>query len=292
MKTNFHTHTTHCDGRYTVTQMVEEAIARGFDILGFSGHSMYPFSSGWHIAVRDFPDYINDVRSAAQKYHDKIQILCGVEADYIANKNYCLTTPDKQNYAPLNLDYIIGSVHYVTNGRGIFAIDGKAEEVRHGIDTFWQGDAKAAICAYFKSQRNMLWRSKFDIWAHPDVCRRRNDELHLFCEDEGWYQDELQKTADVAKRSGVIAEVNTGGWARGNVSTPYPSLAFLKMLHERGVPIIINSDAHDAPKLDFGFENSDSSAIKYVKEAGYTSVAVLLPKDDGSPGCTVSFQSI
>ena len=36
---NLHTHTTYCDGRDTPVEMIESAIAQGFDSIGFSGHS-------------------------------------------------------------------------------------------------------------------------------------------------------------------------------------------------------------------------------------------------------------
>ncbi|MDP4119064.1 MAG: PHP domain-containing protein, partial [Bacillota bacterium] len=39
MKTNFHTHTVFCDGNDTVEELVRAAEEKGFDALGFSGHS-------------------------------------------------------------------------------------------------------------------------------------------------------------------------------------------------------------------------------------------------------------
>ena len=38
MKQNLHTHTVFCDGEDTPEAFVKEAIARGFDSIGFSGH--------------------------------------------------------------------------------------------------------------------------------------------------------------------------------------------------------------------------------------------------------------
>lgn len=36
-KQNLHTHSLHCDGNDTVKEMVQEAISKNFDVLGFSG---------------------------------------------------------------------------------------------------------------------------------------------------------------------------------------------------------------------------------------------------------------
>ena len=37
-KTNYHMHTTFCDGKNTPEEMVQEALARGFTTIGFSSH--------------------------------------------------------------------------------------------------------------------------------------------------------------------------------------------------------------------------------------------------------------
>ena len=39
MKQNLHTHTTYCDGKNTVSEMIRSALHKDFDVLGFSGHS-------------------------------------------------------------------------------------------------------------------------------------------------------------------------------------------------------------------------------------------------------------
>ena len=38
MKQNLHTHSIYCDGNDTLEEMVQTAIRKHFDILGFSGH--------------------------------------------------------------------------------------------------------------------------------------------------------------------------------------------------------------------------------------------------------------
>ena len=71
-------------------------------------------------------------------------------------------------------------------------------------------------------------------------------------------------------RSGVCVEINTGGIARSNLKEPYPSLYFLELLKEKNVPVTINSDAHDADKIDYWFDEAESFAIKArYKEIGY-----------------------
>ena len=42
-KANLHTHTSFCDGKNSPEEMVRSAVEKGFDVLGFSGHSYTPF---------------------------------------------------------------------------------------------------------------------------------------------------------------------------------------------------------------------------------------------------------
>ena len=53
LKTNYHTHTYFCDGKGTPDEIVLEAILKGFNYLGFSSHSAWPFADTWHIAPRE-----------------------------------------------------------------------------------------------------------------------------------------------------------------------------------------------------------------------------------------------
>ena len=45
----------------------------------------------------------------------------------------------------------------------------------------------------------------------------------------------------------------------------YPSLYFLELLHENGVPVCINSDAHTTDGLDCAFER----AAEQARRVGY-----------------------
>ena len=111
----------------------------------------------------------------------------------------------------------------------------------------------------------MLKAGGFEIWGHPDLIRKRNGILRLFDENESWYKEELQLTAKAAAKAGVIAEINTGAIARGAMDDTYPSEYFLTLIYEAGVPVCINSDAHDTKNLDCAFDR----AIEKAKNAGY-----------------------
>lgn len=268
-KINLHTHTTYCDGKNTIEENIISAIEKNFTILGFSSHSLFPLAKSWHIAPRNFQDYVQEVRFLQEKYSDKIQILCGFEADFFSN----LSLPCQKNYELFKPDFLIGSVHYVFSKKGYYSVDNSVEKVKEKLirlygnqeKGFESVNGKKAVCEYFATQREMLKKGDFQIWGHPDVIRKRNGILHFFNENESWYKKELIATAKVAAKTGVIAEINTGGMARKVMNEPYPSTQFLEILFNYKIPVQINSDAHNKEDLDFAFD----FAKKLAKKIGY-----------------------
>lgn len=94
-------HTTYCDGKATPEEMVQAAIDKGLNAMGFSGHSFTPFDRSYCMSREETDEYEKEIRNLAEKYKDKIKIYCGIEQDY-----YGLQEPQRW-------DYIIGSVHYI-----------------------------------------------------------------------------------------------------------------------------------------------------------------------------------
>ena len=277
-KINLHTHSTFSDGKNTAEEHVLAAIEKGFTVLGFSEHSLHPLDPAfysavdniWHMEPGRFSEYAATIKALKEKYADRIKILIGFEADYFVRDGIGLAAPDKNAYAEFSPDYLIGSVHFINTPAGFFTVDNKAEEVKKAIDMFYTDtsgnvNGKALVCDYFNAERNMLKTGKFEIMGHPDLIRLRNGALKYFDEKDSWFKEELQLTAKAAASAGVIAEINTGAIARGLMNDIYPCAQFLEYLHECGVPVCINSDAHKAELLDASFD----FAAQCAKKAGY-----------------------
>lgn len=266
IKTNYHTHTIFCDGKNTVEEMVLSAIEKNFDILGFSGHSMYPHASDWHIAPREHENYVKEVRAIQKKYADKIKIYCGFEADYIPS----FSMPCKKQFESFNIDYLIGATHYLVNEKGFMTVDDSASNVNKGVDLLFNGNGKLLACEYFKAEREMLSKGDFTILAHADLIRKRNESLHLFKEDDEWYKKEVKATVNEIAKSNVIVEINTGAISRGAMNDVYPSKYFLELLHEKNVPITLSSDSHSCDSLDTAFER----ALSIAWNTGYREIMI------------------
>ena len=109
MKANHHTHSEFCDGRISAAEMAEAAYAAGFSILGFSSHAPLPFSTEWTMDPDRTADYVRTIRNLGQSYQGRMEILLGLEVDYIEG----ICGPADGRFAGLGLDYTIGSVHHV-----------------------------------------------------------------------------------------------------------------------------------------------------------------------------------
>ncbi len=280
-KINLHTHSTFSDGKNTAEEHILAAIDKGFTVLGFSEHSIYPldpafyspFDSNWHMLPQTFPEYVAAIKALKEKYSDRIKILLGFEADYFYSEKIGLAFPDKNAYKEFAPDYLIGSIHFLNKPDGFFSVDNKVEEVQKGmIKLFSDGkggiDGKSVVCAYFEAEREMLRKGKFEILGHSDLIRLRNGALKYCDENDSWYKEQLLLTAKEAAKAGVIAEINTGAIARGLMNDVYPSSQFLEYLKAQNVPVCINSDAHKTEFLDASFDY----AAEKARRAGYKEI--------------------
>jgi len=261
MKANYHTHTTWCDGRDTPEAVVLCAIAKDFDAIGFSSHASFPEAEPSVLHPSLGLRYAAEIRDLKRRFADRIDVFLGVEADYIPG----VTTPERSRYADLNLDYLIGSIHYVVAPDGACVpVDHTPELLADGIRKHYEGDVRAYIRDYFKQQRDMVRSFDFDIVGHLDLVRKFNARHPYFDETADWYLEELVKTAEAVAASGKIAEVNTGAISRGWLDDAYPSVFFRDLLRKRGVRFILSSDAHAADSIDCAFDRF-GTAEQYLR---------------------------
>ena len=118
MRVNMHTHTVWCDGADTPEQMIQTAIEKEFDILGFSGHGYSPYDT-CGMKPEAEAAYLSELRELKKQYADQIEILIGIEQD-----STC-PIPSKEPF-----DFVIGSVHFIEQNGKYRPIDYKKEELR------------------------------------------------------------------------------------------------------------------------------------------------------------------
>ena len=108
---DFHTHSTWCDGKNTLREMVDAALEKGLYAFGFSGHSPMVSDCEWCIADEKLENYFRDATALKEEYKDKINVLVGLELDVFS------PIPSQK------FDYLISSVHYIKKDGAMLPID-------------------------------------------------------------------------------------------------------------------------------------------------------------------------
>lgn len=265
MLTNYHSHSHYCDGKGSLEEQVQGALAQGLRAFGFSSHCPVPFENKWSMKTERLADYLAETNALKAKYEGKIELYTGLEVDFI---------PEMVGLKDFSmLDYCVGSVHYV--GLNQFGqpweIDGSSVEFLECLDTLYGGDIRVVIQKYYSIIRQMIETDPPQIMGHLDKIKMHNAARSLFDESESWYVAEVEQTLQTIFKAGIIVEINTRGNYKRSLDL-YPSPWIIKRMKELHIPICINSDSHRPEEITASFP----LAFDTARAAGYTHQRILL----------------
>lgn len=243
---NLHTHTVFDDGRNTPMEMAQAALDAGFASLGFSCHSILPYENDWSLTAETLPAYLAAVEETRAAFAGRLAVYSGIELDG-------LSAQDTSGF-----DYVIGSLHHIALEDWTPTIDESGDSTRKTLETFFHGDEKAMIEAYFAQYQAIAQGWRADIVGHFDL-------LSKFWETDGLFDPEGDAFQDCARRAmlplvqaGKIFEVNTGAMSRGYRHAPYPSPALLRTLKALDGRVTISTDAHAASGIAYAFRETET----------------------------------
>ena len=269
---NLHTHTHYCDGTEHPEKYVQAALKAGFHTLGFSSHAPVPFTNSFAIQSKsDLENYRQAIRKLQKDHQGRIDILLGLEIDYIKGNHEDFLDLKKA----WGLDYTIGSVHLVRNGtdRSLWFIDGpRVETYDKGLQDTFHGDIRRGVKAYFDQTNMMVLTQKPDIVGHVDKIKMHNQGRY-FREDEAWYERLWKETLEMIRQSGLVIEVNTRGIYKGRCPDLYPGIPILKEIRRMKIPITLSSDAHKPEEIDGHY----AAALKTLRDTGFDELWFLSP---------------
>ena len=257
MLTNYHTHTTFCDGKDTAEEMVIVAIDKGFKSLGISEHMTTRFYNDH--STKALSEYIDEIKRLKEKYKKEIEIYLGIEED-----NYSLC--DRSRF-----EYIIGSCHKVKFQNKLYALDNNYEEFLNVLALFENNPIKLAEEYYSEFCNYILWR-KPDIVGHFDLITKFDQKESSIFFNNKEYIALSEKYIKEALKSDCIFEINTGAIACGYRTTPYPAENLLYIMKENNAKITLSSDCHDKRKLDCNFTETRF----LLKDIGFKYTYILL----------------
>ena len=226
MIANYHTHTTRClQATGTEEEYIRTAIESGKQILGFSDHTPYPFSTGYRSPVRmlpeQLPEYAETIQAYKKQYASQIQLHVGLETEYYPAyfKELMRLVRDT------DIEYMLLGQHWVGN-----------EENEHKCI---QPSADESILRRYCAQvRDAMQTGLFTYLAHPDV-------IH-YTGDFRIYASYMRALCQEAKSCNMPLELNLLG-LQANLN--YPNPRFWEIAAEENCQVIIGCDAHEPKYL-------------------------------------------
>ena len=239
---NYHTHSTFCDGADSPEDLVLEAVRLGCPEIGFSGHSYLEEDTG-SMRPEGTHAYCAEVRRLKEKYADRIRVYLGIELEYYSEK------PEGETF-----DYVIGAVHYVRRDGLMCPVDESLERFLQNVESVYHGDFYAFAEDYYRTVADVYNRTRCQIIAHFDLITKYNEGNALFDVSHPRYVAAADRALDALLETPAVLEVNTGAIARGYRKTPYPDGRILRRWLDAGRPVILSADCHDKRQLLCGFE--------------------------------------
>jgi histidinol-phosphatase (PHP family) len=248
-KTDYHIHTTFSDGKSDPEEYIVPAIAAGMKEIGFSEHlNLGVAGQDWCMDPARIHEYISYIEKLRKQTPD-IKIKTGLEVDYFPGKEVEIY----KFINGLDLDYVIGSVHYLGE-----------RTVDSGPDFYKDKDIDEIYDSFFSLVNEAVASGLFDIIAHCDLVRIYN--FMPAANPEHYYLTLAEKM----RIHDVAFEINTNGRNRP-LGDFYPDRRFLKIFNEKKIPVCVNSDAHLPLRAGQYFDE----AYMLLKEAGFEEMAVF-----------------
>lgn len=245
---NLHSHTQFCDGRGTMDQFARAAADAGIIHYGFTPHSPVPFDTPCNMKADDVPAYLAEVERIRKKY-DTVQFYAGMEIDYLGPD----WGPAHPYFAGLDLDYSIGSVHFLpakSDPSRFIDVDGRPERFVQYMHEYFDDDIEYVVEEFYRRSSAMVRAGGFDILGHLDKIGANASYYLPGIERRRRYLDALNALVDDVIASGVCVEINTKSLAQ--TGRLFPRETVIARLYRAHVPLLVNSDTHYPDLINAG----------------------------------------
>lgn len=256
-KSNLHTHTTYCDGKATVEEMVAVAALKGYESIGFCEHAYVEFDKGFSMSVENTQKYIDEVLKIKKDFEGFMDIFLGCEYDlYSSNIDFS------------KLDYVVGAVHYAKTYDGFFCFDETERAIEINVKNYFDGDFYKYTNEYYRLICELADKIQFDVITHFDLVSKFNFKNKYFDESNKKYLFPALEAAEYLIQKGIVFEIDTGGMYKKCKTKPYPNMLILGAIKNFGGNVTIAADSHTINSIGFGFDK----AIEYACDCGFKSI--------------------
>ncbi len=252
---DYHIHTKRCNhATGEMEEYVIEAIKKGLKEICFLDHITLRKGINLSMGLNELPDYISEVASLKKKFQKEITIKTGVEIDYNPKKIEII----KSVVNKYPFDAVGSSVHF-------------AGDINIVISSFKKDnpniDHMEVLKLYMDELNNMLNEDYFDFVCHLDIIKKNVSKIDSV-------KKEFEKILDKIKNKNLCLEYNTSGYAKPFYEG-YPSDYLLKKAKEKGIDIVVGSDAHSPKQVGRFFD----IALKNLKKIGFKSITTFKKRE-------------
>lgn len=244
-----HTHTARCGhagGRDEA--YIEAAIDKGLAAIAVTDHlPFYWLPREAHdptlaMAMAELPRYVESVLALKDRYRGRIEVLLGIEADFVEGHEETLAVL----LAKYPFDVVLGSVHW---------LDGWWLDAPSSLPRYREGaeEVEAIWSRYAELVMGAAGCGLFDVLSHLDLAKK-----YGFRPAHPFAGRQAEVVAAVAA-GGCAVELSSAG-RRKPVAEDYPSDDLVAALSSAGVRFVLSSDAHAPAEVGFGFAESVARA--------------------------------
>ncbi len=239
---DLHTHTARCGHAGGLDEeYVEAAIARGLAAIAMTDHvPFYWLPPERHdprlaMAPDELPRYVDAVLALRERYAGRVEVLLGLEADFIAGQEEALALLLER----FPFDVVLGSVHWL--GEWLVDAPSSLPRYRQGaeeVERIWDEYTTQLVAA----ARSGL----FDVLAHLDLPKK------FGFRSQAPFAGRLAEVVAAVAAGDCAVELSSAG-RRKPVGEDYPADEVVAALVAAGVPFVLSSDAHAPDEVGFGF---------------------------------------
>ncbi|MEP7071325.1 MAG: histidinol-phosphatase HisJ family protein [Verrucomicrobiota bacterium] len=201
---------------------VDSARAKGLREIAFTDHDRY------HAGI-DF-----DVLDELRVQNPDIAIRAGIELDNDPTTGAAGRAWVEKHWD--RLDFVLGSVHYLTNPEQMF------DSVPAGAGQFEGRDVDEIYADYFGRVQAMAESGLVDCLAHLDLVKIHGHRPRAA------NRDYLERTLDGIAERKLSLELSTAGW-RKPINEHYPTDDIITLAFAKGISFTTASDAHSSAQL-------------------------------------------
>ncbi|WP_096202665.1 histidinol-phosphatase HisJ [Bacillus sp. FJAT-45350] len=254
-----HIHTPYCPHgtKDEMNLYAEQAIKKGLHSITFAEHA--PLPKGFidptplqdsAMSLKNLYPYLEEAHNLKGTYKGKLNILVGLEVDFI--EEYEKETTELLNDVGHLLDDSILSVHFLKRKNSYYCLDYSPDTFAEMIDEW--GSVESVYRKYYETLMQSLLA---DLGPYKPKRVGHMTLVHKFQKkfpSSYNFNKEIVDILETISNNKMELDYNSAGVMKPLCGEPYPSESIVNKAINKGIPLVYGSDAHNAKGILQGVE--------------------------------------